>query len=199
MSPIRVLVVDDHPVVAQGVQHLLNGTDIAVVGSCGDASEALRAVTEEAPDVVLLDVRLPGMPVADAVTRLKAAAPRLAILLFTSSPSHPSVLSALAAGASGCLPKEADPRKLAESIRAVHQGRAVRDLRPDHALFTDELTTRQRQILQRVAMGETNREIARALELTPNTVKTYWQQTLQKLSARNRVEAIAKAYEIGLI
>jgi two-component system nitrate/nitrite response regulator NarL len=206
--PLRVLVVDDHPVVCDGVRLLLSRDDgTEVVGSAVSAAMAVQALTDLQPDVVLLDVRLPGVDPAELVSRLRAFAPRCAVLLFTAHMDAPELKAALAAGASGCLLKDVSTEQLAAALRDVVAGRTVLDprleQRPDNGLQERldalRLTRREHEVVRLVATGLSNPEIGEELGLTRNTVKTYLQTAMQKLDARNRVDAIGKAREAGLL
>lgn len=201
-APIRVLVVDDHPVVADGVRLLLrDAPSITVAGAARSGQEALRLVVELAPDVVLLDQRLPDMLGSAAIPALRARVPGLRIVLFTAHLSQADLRTALASGADGCLLKDTSIDDLATALHQAADGATVIDPRlrrttarrtPD-TLAHNGLTRREYEVLQRVALGRTNPEIAEDLGITRNTVKTYLQTVMSKLGARNRVEAIAKA------
>ena len=215
---VRVLVVDDHPVVCQGVTTLArNDARIAVIGDARTATEAVelaRGLTSrgEGPDLVLLDLRLPDMLAPESIRALKLAVPGVRVLIFTAYAEHPALQLALDAGADGALLKDATDTDVVDAIVRTAGGETVVDVRlrrddgpPPAAQGRApsgervQLTPREYQILRRVAMGETNPEIAEALGLSRNTVKTYLQLALQKLGARNRVEAIIKAGEAGLL
>lgn len=207
-SPVRVLVVDDHPVVVQGVSMLVRDIpDIEVVGDARSGAEALVAVRELKPHVILLDLRLPDMLGCESTRLLRAAAPGVKILIFTAHAEHPALQLALDAGANGALLKDVADADLADAILRTARGEHVLDSRfeQDPAAWrapannSVDLTKREYEILRRVAMGETNPEIADALSLSRNTVKTYLQSALHKLGARNRVDAIVKAGEAGLL
>jgi two-component system, NarL family, nitrate/nitrite response regulator NarL len=215
---VRVLVVDDHPVVVQGVNTLArNDARIAVVGDARTAGEAVDLARElaaqgSAPHVVLLDLRLPDMLAPESIRLLKLAVAGVRVLIFTAYAEHPALQLALDAGADGALLKDATDTDVVEAIVRTARGETVVDARlrrevgaPSRAAGRGpsdakvKLTAREYEILRRVAMGETNPEIADALGLSRNTVKTYLQLALQKLGARNRVEAIIKAGEAGLL
>jgi DNA-binding NarL/FixJ family response regulator len=197
---VAVLVVDDHPVVSAGVATVLRSSPVSVVGQAASADEACRLAAELRPDVVLLDLRLDDELGSDVVAPLLAAAPRAKVVLFTAFPEHLAVASAIAAGAVGCLVKDVSRTHLVEALLAVADGRA---LPPPAGAGAKEaagtLSAREFDILRRVAVGQTNAEIAAELFLAPTTVKTYWQSALSKLRARNRAEAITKAYRMGLL
>jgi DNA-binding NarL/FixJ family response regulator len=214
-QPVRVLVVDDHPVVVQGVNTLArNDPRMAVVGDARTAGEAVDlardlAARGSAPHVVLLDLRLPDMLAPESIRLLKLAVAGVRVLIFTAYAEHPALQLALDAGADGALLKDAADTDVVDAIVRTARGETVVDVRlrrevgaPQGRAGANErvkLTAREYEILRRVAMGETNPEIAEALGLSRNTVKTYLQLALQKLGARNRVEAIIKAGEAGLL
>ncbi len=207
-GPVRVLVVDDHPVVVQGVSMLVRDDPrITVVGDARSGADALVAVRELEPDVILLDLRLPDMLASESTRVLLDARPGVEILIFTAHSEHPALQLALSAGARGALLKDVADADLADAILRTAGGERVLDSRFEQdpaawrapANSTVDLTRREYEILRRVAMGETNPEIAEALHLSRNTVKTYLQSALHKLGARNRVDAIVKAGEAGLL
>lgn len=206
--PVRVLVVDDHPVVCDGVRLLLSrDRRTEVVGSAVSDGAAVQATADLQPDVVLLDMRLPEVDPARMVGRLRAAAPRCAVLLFTAHTDAPAVQAALRAGATGCLLKDVGTEQLVTALHDVVAGRRVLDPRlenrPDTGLQARldalRLTRREHEVVRLVATGMSNPEIGESLGLTRNTVKTYLQTAMQKLDARNRVEAIGKAREARLL
>jgi len=206
---VRVLVADDHPIVLDGVTLALQNTSwLRVAGFARTGREAIATVESLRPDVVLLDLRLPDMLGPEAVKAMRARAPDVKIILFTAYPEHAALEAALAAGAHGVVVKDTEREDLVDVIRRVVAGERVvcvdvgtgiggallsRKLR-EHGL-----TRREYDILRHVAMGETNPEIAVALGLTRNTVKTYLQRALEKLGARNRVEALARANQLGIL
>jgi two-component system, NarL family, nitrate/nitrite response regulator NarL len=205
---VRVLVVDDHPVVLDGVTLALAPTPwITVAGYARSGREAITEVARLRPEVVLLDFRLPDMLAPEAIRSLRAHAPGVKIVIFTAYPDHAALPVALAAGAHAVVIKDAERADLVDVIRRVLAGERVvsTDLDADENLLLvsrlkqSRLTRREYEILRRVAMGETNPEIADAVGLTCNTVKTYVQRTLEKLGARNRVEALARANECGIL
>ncbi|MFC9664057.1 LuxR C-terminal-related transcriptional regulator [Nocardia sp. NPDC127606] len=192
---ISVFVIDDHPIVAQGVALVLDGDpDLRFVGACEDLGSGVVAIVRLRPSVVLLDVRLPGTDVATAVRTLAHAVAETRIVLFTAYPEHADVRRARSAGAVATAAKDTPPPKLRELIRAVVRGELL-----GGDFESGVLTTRQHDVLCRVATGMTNVEIAEQLGLQPSTVKAYWQETMQRLGVRNRAEAIAAAYQRGLL
>jgi DNA-binding NarL/FixJ family response regulator len=159
------------------------------------------------PDVVLLDLRLPDMLGPEAIRQLLAHDPTVKIILFTAYPDHAALDAAWAAGTHGVVVKDTERADLVDVIRRVVAGERVvaADIGGDSGVLLSRklrehgLTRREYEILRHVAMGETNPEIARALGLTRNTVKTYLQRTLEKLGAHNRVEALARANQLGIL
>jgi two-component system, NarL family, nitrate/nitrite response regulator NarL len=197
---IRVFVVDDHPVVRDGVA-LLAATSrkIEVVGYAATGKSALEHVREMRPHVILLDLRLPDMLAPELIDAFARIVPTARIVVFTAYPEHPAVRAALDAGACGVVPKDAARTDLVSVIVSAAIGD---DARPAYqpAQRTHALVGRREyDVLRRVAIGETNQEIADAMCLSPNTVKAYLRNLMQKLDARNRVEAISRARECGLL
>jgi DNA-binding NarL/FixJ family response regulator len=204
VSPIRVLVVDDHPVVRQGLRTFLDlQDDMTVVGEAGDGGSAVTVAAETAPDVVLLDLRMPG---ADGLATLRAMRERglpARVLVVTSFTEPSAVVPAMRAGAAGYVYKDVDPAALAAAIRAVHAGHVL--MHPDVAVVLasggapDRLTPRERQVLAQVAAGRSNREIARALSLSEKTVKTHVSAIFGKLGVADRTQAALHAVRAGLV
>ncbi len=202
----RILVVDDHPIVLDGVSALASQVPgIEVAGYARTGRDAVAQAIALQPDVILLDLRLPDMLGSEVARELRSKIPSARIIVFTAFPAHAGVDAALAAGADEVIVKDASRTDLVEAIRHVSDKH-----RPADAMlhFQQErqakharsgLTRREYDVVRRLAIGETNAEIASALKLSPNTVKTYVQVALQKLGARNRVEAISRAAELGLL
>src|SRR5579864_5361363 len=193
--PIAVLIVDDHPVVRRGLRVLLEVQDgIEVSGEAGDGAAALALAAELAPDVVLLDLKLPGM---DGVTVLKARDSKSRVLVLTSATEPASASLALRSGAAGVVYKDVDPDALVRAIRSVHDGHML--LAPEAAgslvrngggwnlvAGLDALTSREREVLAEIAKGRSNREIARALTVSEKTVKAHVSAVLAKLRSEER-------------
>ncbi|WP_199921339.1 response regulator [Streptomyces bicolor] len=205
---VSVLVVDDHPIVLDGVTVALSNTPwIAVAGFARSGREAVTAVELLRPDIVLLDLRLPDMLAPEVVRELRAHRPGVKVVIFTAYPEHAALNAALDAGAHAVILKDTERADLVDTIRRVNAGERVvsTSLEQDVNVLLAKrlrergLTRREYDILRRMAMGETNPEIAEALGLTRNTVKTYVQRTLEKLGARNRIEALTRANECGIL
>ncbi len=205
---IRVLIVDDHPVVREGLAAVLEDTkDVRVVGAVGSAEEALASVAVGLPDVVLLDLELPGMNGVDAIPRLTAAAPRPRVIVLTAYDTEERVLGALKAGAAGYLLKGAGAAEIVQAIRAVAAGGSYLTPRVAARVVAQvnaprrsgRLSDRERQVLRLVARGRANKQIARDLGITERTVKFHMTSIFNKLGADNRAQAIAIAVERGLL
>lgn len=203
---IRLLVVDDHPVVVDGVALLVAESPwIEVAGSAITGRDAITVAARVQPDVVLLDLCLSDMLGSEVVAEVAHCAPRAAVVVFTAFPEHAALDAARAAGAVGLVIKDASRSDLVAVVTGAARGERLswstvheRTVTAGELARTG-LTRREHDVLRHVARGETNREIAGAMYLSPNTVKTYLQSALVKLGARNRVEAIARAHDHGLL
>lgn len=218
MSTVRIVVADDHEVVRSGFAALL-GTqpDFAVVGTAADGAGALRVCAEQRPDVVLMDVRMPGMDGIEATRQLAGVTdyqPR--VLILTTFDLDEYVFDALVAGASGFLLKDVTAERLFDAVRVVAAGEALlapgvtrrliqefARLRPARATASApglaSLTPRETEVLKLVAEGLSNTEIATRLVVTEETVKTHVSRMLNKLGLRDRTQAVVTAYESGLV
>ena len=207
----RVLLVDDQALVRAGFRLILERAGIDVVAEAADGEEAVRAATEHAPDVVLMDVRMPRMDGIEATRRIVAAQPDVRVLALTTFDLDDYVMAAVRAGASGFMLKDVDPSDLVHAVRVVARGDAMlapeltrRLLRrvaatPTPSPLPDEVTEREADVLRLVARGLSNTEIAQALFLSEATVKTYVSRLLTKLDRRDRVQLAVLAYETGLV
>jgi DNA-binding NarL/FixJ family response regulator len=198
---IKVLIVDDHPAVRRGLRTFLELSDgIDVVGEAADGTLVTALVAETAPDVVLLDMVLPGLDGLGVLHELRERGLATRTLIVTSFTDRRSVLPAVRAGARGYLSKDVEPEALVAAVRAVHAGHLL--LEPDltEALLAapQELTARESQVLALLAEGRSNREIARALALSEKTVKTHVSSILLKLRLADRTQAALYAVRTGL-
>jgi DNA-binding NarL/FixJ family response regulator len=204
---IRVLVVDDPPVVRGGlVGWLAAQSDLEVVGEAGDGLEALAAVAEHAPDVVLMDLRMPRMDGVTATERLAAAHPDVRVLVLTTYDTDADIVRAVAAGATGYLLKDTPLPQLAEAVRAAARGETVlappvaaRLVSRMRAPVVDAPTGRELEVLAGVARGPTNAEIGRELYIGEATVKTHLLRVFVKLGVDDRTRAVMVAVEHGLL
>jgi DNA-binding NarL/FixJ family response regulator len=207
---VSVLVVDDHPIVLDGVRLLVDSTSwITLAGYARTGREAIAVAEQTQPDVVLLDLRLPDMLGPEVIHGIRRGAPEAKVVLFTAYADHAAVEPALAAGARAVVLKDADRADLVGVVRRVAAGETIPATAGGSAGLANQqlarklrqwaLTRREYDILRRISMGETNPEIAEALGLTRNTVKTYVQSALNKLGARNRIEALNRLHEGGLL
>jgi DNA-binding NarL/FixJ family response regulator len=197
---IGVLIVDDHPVVRQGLRALLEvQDDIVVAGEAGDGQAAVALATELRPDIVLLDLKLPGMDGVAVLQSLRSSGLRVLVLTSATEPSAAS--QAMRAGAAGVLYKDIDPDALVRAIRSVADGNVL--LAPEafgslvRGSRADTLTAREREVLSRIAEGRSNREIARLLRLSEKTVKAHVSAVLAKLGVQDRTQAAVYAVRHG--
>ncbi|WP_446665313.1 response regulator transcription factor [Flexivirga sp. B27] len=213
MDEIRVVLVDDEPLVRSGLAAIVDSEpDLTVVGQCGDGSEAVPLVRRLRPDVVLMDVRMPGVDGIRAtrlLTQLDGGGP--AVLVVTTFENDDYVYDALRAGARGFLLKRARAEDFVSAIRTVQRSdsllfpEAVRGLvaargrRPDGTALQERLSEREQEILRLIASGSSNAEIASELYLSIETVKTHVRNLRAKLGARDRVQAVIIAYESGFV
>ncbi|MFC9391533.1 response regulator [Streptomyces sp. NPDC057027] len=209
-KPIRVLLVDDHQVVRRGLRTFLEvQDDIQVVGEAADGAEGVARAEELHPDVVLMDVKMPGMDGIDALKRLRELDNPARVLIVTSFTEQRTVVPALRAGARGYVYKDVDPDALAGAIRSVHAGHVLLQPEVAGALLAEDdhgggtgrggtLTEREREVLGLIADGRSNREIARALVLSEKTVKTHVSNILMKLDLADRTQAALWAVRHGL-
>jgi two-component system, NarL family, response regulator LiaR len=207
-SPIRVFVVDDHPLVRTGLAAAIGVcADLAFVGEAADGDEALQRVAAARPDVVLLDISMPGLDGIAVLARLRPTMPSTRFVMLTSSAEAVEVRRALAAGASGYLLKNASATELAEKIRQAHGGRRVLAPEVAEAMIDAavepapgaDLTPRERELLRLMTRGLNNQEIAEELSLALPTVKFHIGNILAKLQVDNRTEAVLKALKQKIV
>jgi DNA-binding NarL/FixJ family response regulator len=204
---IGILVVDDHPIVRQGlIASLEDEADFEVVGAAGSAEEALGLAAARRPDVVLLDLELPGVGGVEAIPRLAEASPASAVLIFTAYETDERVLGAIRAGARGYLLKGATSVEIAGAVRTVAAGGTALEPRVAARLAAAvrapagvHLTAREMDVLRLVAAGRPGKQIARALGISERTVKFHITSVLRKLGADNRAQAVALAAQRGLL
>lgn len=208
MSPIRILVVDDHPVVRDGVAAMLSAVeDLDVVGQAGSGPEAVRLATGLDPDVVVMDLRMPGGGGVDAVRAMKQLGLRAAVLVLTTYDTDTDTVAAIEAGATGYLLKDSPTATLVSAVRSTAAGETV--LSPTIATRLAShvreparrtaLSAREREVLALVARGMPNKQIARELFVSEATVKTHLGHVFDKLGATDRAAAVAAAYEQGIL
>jgi len=193
----RVLLVDDHQLVRDGLRALLDGPDLQVVGAAADGEQALLLVAELAPDVVLMDLSMPGMDGAEATRRIRLAHPDVQVLVLTSSSEGERVWQALDAGATGYLLKDSEPAALREAVAAVGRGESPLDPRAARSMLEArrpsgpavELTDREKQVLALVAGGLANKQVARSLGITERTVKSHLGNIFQRIGVSDRTSA----------
>jgi DNA-binding NarL/FixJ family response regulator len=212
-SPIRILVADDHPVVRDGLVAMLSTQpDFAVAGEASTGVEVVERAAALTPDVILLDLEMPGMDGVEALRQIRSARPDAPVIVFTAFDTDERIVSAVRAGAQGYLLKGAPREELFKAIRVVSEGGSL--LQPvvaskllqhmsqqsgERVTSADSLTEREMEVLRLLAQGKTNKEIAAALVISERTVKFHVGSILSKLGAGNRTEAVTIAAQRGLV
>ena len=210
---IRILLVDDHAVVREGLRNFLALQDgLEIVGEASDGAEAIDQAQRLAPDVILMDLVMPGLDGIGAMRQLRVRSPGSRVIVLTSFLEDERVLPAIQAGAAGYLLKNVAPAELARAIRAAHAGEAIIDptaaARLVHAIADDarprieepeRLTRRERDVLELIARGQSNKRIAFELGISEKTVKTHVGHLLAKLGVSDRTQAALMAVEEGLV
>jgi two-component system response regulator NreC len=212
VDKIRILVVDDHTIMRDGIRALLSlHDDIEVVGEASEGKEALDKAQELMPDVVIMDIAMPGMDGLEATRRIRKKHPKIKVLVLTQHDNKEYIISVIKAGASGYVPKRALGSELVSAIRAVQQGdsflypSAAAALIEDYLLQAreeepyDQLTAREREVLKLIAEGYTSKEIADMLFLSLKTILGHRSKIMEKLNLHNRTELIKYAMRKGLV
>ena len=212
-EPIRVVIADDHPVYRDGLAALLGSVEgLEVVGTASTGTEVVEVAREVSPDVVVMDVRMPDLDGVEATRRVTAEQPHVGVLVLTMSEDDETLLAALRAGARGYLLKGANQREIVRAVTAVAEGQAIFgpaiaarvaelfSARPQSAAQGPfpQLTAREREILDLLAAGRSNQQIAAALFLSPKTVRNAVSNVFAKLHVADRAEAIVRARDAGL-
>ncbi len=211
MDKIKILVVDDHAILRDGVRALLSlNDDFDIVGEAAEGKESIKKAKELVPDVILMDIAMPGMDGLEATRRIRKENPKIKILALTQYDNKEYILSVIKAGAAGYVPKRALGSELVSAIRAVHKGdsflypSAAAALIQDYLQQAEEepydrLTDREREILKLIADGHTSREIADILFISLKTVLGHRMKIMKKLDIHNRTELIRYAMRKGLV
>lgn len=207
---MRVLIVDDHPVTRDGLRSALSiSDDIEIAGEATNGQEAIEAVKELSPDVVFMDVRMPGMDGLEATRVIHDISPETKVILFTVEESRAAIADAIRAGVSGYLLKDVSATELIQAARLALEGKAVIHPTLTRAFIEEiqyveqprntPLSRRESQILQKVAYGATTKEVAHDLGISPHTVKTHLERIFEKLGANDRAQTVAIALRKGLV
>jgi DNA-binding NarL/FixJ family response regulator len=203
---IRVLLADDHQLVRAGLASLLEAQeDITVIGTAADGAEAVAMASRERPDVILMDLSMPGMGGEEATRRILADQPETAVVILTSFSDQERIHDALDAGAMGYLLKDAEPDELVRGIRAAHRGESPLDPKAASTLLTArsrpgiDLTDREQEVLRLVAAGLPNKLIAARLQISEKTVKAHLTSIFQSLDVTDRTQAALWAQRRGLV
>jgi DNA-binding NarL/FixJ family response regulator len=204
---IRILLVDDHPVVRMGLRGMLDAEpDLTVVGEASSGTEGVDRALELTPDIVLMDLRMPGGDGVEATGRILSAAPGIRVMVLTTYESDRDILRAIEAGASGYLLKDASPAELADAVRAAARGETVLApsvastlVRQVRSPAPPALSARETEVLKLVAGGLTNAEIGKRLFISEATVKTHLLRVFNKLDVADRTAAVTTAMRHGLL
>jgi len=203
-APIRVLCVDDHPLLRQGIVGLIESQDdMLLVAEAGNGREAMAAFRQRHPDVTLMDLRLPDTTGIDAIIAIRSEFPDARIIVLTTFEGDVEIRRALEAGARGYLLKSMPPQELIQGIREVHAGRkripAQIGAQLAEHMGEEGLTARELEVLRKIAEGERNSDIANQLSISEETVKVHVKHIMEKLGAKDRTQAVAIAIRRGII
>jgi len=214
MGKIKVLVADDHTILRQGIKALLDNQEgIEVIGEAKDGREALAIIEETLPDVILMDIAMPGLNGLEATRRIKKKFPRMKVLVLTMYTNEEYIFQILNAGANGYLVKETAFQDLISAIKAVYKNEAfmspsiskkvinsyIKKAQDDEEKTCEILTTREREILQLIAEGHSSKKIAELLFISPKTVETHRTHIMDKLNIHNRTGLIKYAIRKGMV
>ena len=214
MGKIKVLVADDHTILRQGIKSLLaNEEEIEVIGEAKDGREALTIIEETLPDVILMDIAMPGLNGLEATRRIKKKFPRMKVLVLTMYTNEEYIFQILNAGANGYLVKETAFQDLISAIKAVYKNEAfmspsiskkvinsyIKRAQNDEEKTCEILTTREREILQLIAEGNSSKKIAELLFISPKTVETHRTHIMDKLNIHNRTGLVKYAIRKGIV
>ena len=203
-SPIRILVVDDHPIVRAGIEALMTGhADMVIVAQAANGREAIQHFRTHHPDVTLMDIQMPEMGGLDALIGIRNESPDARIIMLTTYAGDAQVMRAIKAGAQGYLLKSALSRELLDTIRAVHAGKKALSAEASYEVAEhaadDALTPAEIRVLQLIAKGNANKEIAEQLSISEETVKGQVRNILSKLGAKDRTQAAMIGLKRGII
>lgn len=211
VEQVKILLVDDHPMLRRGMAELLRmEDDLAPVGEASSGEEALRIASEQEFDLILLDLNMPGMNGIETISAMRKAGVDARIIIFTVSDDHADVVEALQEGADGYLLKDMEPEELIHEIRQAAHGRMTISPALTHVLVKaiqgrkstevqlPELTKREKDVLKLISRGQSNKVIARNLDITEGTVKVHAKRLMQKIGVRSRTEAAVWALENDL-
>ncbi|MBI4337604.1 MAG: response regulator transcription factor [Chloroflexi bacterium] len=211
MAPIRVLIVDDHPMVREGLAAILASQNDVAVAEAKNGLEAIEKAQELRPDVILMDLRMPGLNGVDAIRRIKSTDQRAKFIVLTAYENDQDIFQAIEAGAEGYLLKTVSQEELLRAVHAVAAGGSLIDPAVTQKVLErlvqlarstggqSPLSERELEVLRLIATGATNKEIAVALSITEGTVRTHVGNIFQKLDVKDRTEAVTKALQAGII